>query len=136
MREIRTSGSEGGGTEANRFSLPLCAPVSVFGLRGGSPLQACTLRPVIEGNCVLMRGGGKQPEMNEQSVGDELDSAGPTGEPARARRSPELACRAEGLCDKATAGAVRWLETECSEGQTREAGRPEWWWGRCSCEYS
>jgi hypothetical protein len=64
--------------------------------------------------------------MNGQSVGDELDSAGPTGEPARARRSPELACCAEGLCVKATAGAVRWLEAECSEGQTREAGRPEW----------
>jgi len=25
MREIRTSGSEGGGTEPNRFSLPLSA---------------------------------------------------------------------------------------------------------------
>jgi hypothetical protein len=33
------------------------------------------------------------------------------------------ACRAEGLCEKAAAGAVRWLGAECSEGQTREAGR-------------
>jgi len=32
MREIRTSGSEGGGIEANRFSLPLS---SVGGTSGG-----------------------------------------------------------------------------------------------------
>jgi len=30
MREIRLSGSEGGGTELNRSSLPLCAPVKVI----------------------------------------------------------------------------------------------------------
>ncbi len=45
------------------------APVSVFGLGGVSPLQAYTLRPVINSNCVLARGGGKQLEMNGQSVG-------------------------------------------------------------------
>ena len=45
------------------------APVRVFGQRGVSPLQVYTLRPVIEGNCVLVRGGGEQPEMNGQSVG-------------------------------------------------------------------
>ena len=33
------------------------------------------------------------------------------------------ACRAEGLCAKATAGAARWLGTECSEGQACETGR-------------
>ncbi len=33
------------------------------------------------------------------------------------------ACRAEGLCAKATAGAVRWLGTECSEDPTCKAGR-------------
>lgn len=33
------------------------------------------------------------------------------------------ACHAEGLCVKAMAGAAKWLGTECSEGQTREAGR-------------
>ena len=43
-------------------------PVSVSGLRGGSPLQADALRPVSDGNCVLVTGGGKQPEENDQSV--------------------------------------------------------------------
>ena len=32
--------------------------------------------------------------------------------------------RAEGLGDKATMGAVRWLESEGSEDQTRETERP------------
>jgi len=41
------------------------APVSVFGLRGGSPLQADALRPVSESNCVTARWGGKQLEENE-----------------------------------------------------------------------
>lgn len=82
MRETRTYGSEGGGTELNRFSRPLCAPASVFGLRGESPRQASTLRPVTESNCVLVRGGGEQLEVNEQSVDNEPVSAGPIGEPA------------------------------------------------------
>ena len=50
----------------------------------------------------------------------ELDSAVPSGEPAIQRRSPDPREReahgAEGLGDKATTGAVRWLETESSEG--------------------
>ena len=33
------------------------------------------LRPVFDGNCVIVRWGGKQPKENHQSVGDELDSA-------------------------------------------------------------
>ncbi len=37
------------------------APVCVFGLRGASPLWVCVLRPIIEGNCVAVRRGGKQP---------------------------------------------------------------------------
>lgn len=45
------------------------APESVFGQRGVSPLQVCTLRPVTESNCVLEKGGGEQLEVNEQSVG-------------------------------------------------------------------
>ena len=44
------------------------ASASVFGQRGASPLQARALRPVTDGNCVLARGGGKQPEVNDQSV--------------------------------------------------------------------
>ena len=33
------------------------------------------IRPVFDGNCVIVRWGGKQPKENHQSVGDELDSA-------------------------------------------------------------
>ena len=44
------------------------APVSVFGQRGVSPLQVRALRPATERNCVLARGGGKQREVNDQSV--------------------------------------------------------------------
>jgi error-prone DNA polymerase len=46
------------------------APASVFGQEGESPFQACTLRPVTESNCVSVRRGGKQLEVNEQSVGE------------------------------------------------------------------
>ena len=46
----------------------MSAPVSVIVRRGESPLQACTLRPVTESNCVSVRRGGKQLEVNEQSV--------------------------------------------------------------------
>ena len=44
------------------------ASVSVFGQGGASPFQAYALRPVTEGNCVAARRGGKQPEVNDQSV--------------------------------------------------------------------
>ena len=44
------------------------APVSVFGWKGVSPFQAYALRPVTESNCVLATGGGKQLEVNDQSV--------------------------------------------------------------------
>jgi hypothetical protein len=43
---------------------------------------------VVEGNCVVARRGGEQPETNHQSVGDELDSAFRRGEPALLWRSP------------------------------------------------
>ena len=45
-----------------------CASVSVFGQRGVSPLQVYALRPVTESNCVAARRGGKQLEVNDQSV--------------------------------------------------------------------
>ena len=45
------------------------APVSVFGQGGESPLQARALRPVTDCNCVAARRGGKQQEVNDQSVG-------------------------------------------------------------------
>ena len=53
----------------------LRAPESAFGQRGGSPLQAGPLRPVTDCNCVAMRRGGEQQEVNDQSVGHERDSA-------------------------------------------------------------
>jgi hypothetical protein len=68
MREIRQSGSAGGGTELNRSSLPRCASASVFDQGGASPLQASAYRPVTDGNCVAARRGGEQPEVNDQSV--------------------------------------------------------------------
>ena len=56
---------------------------SLFDPRGVSPLQVAALRPVSEGNCVVVRRGGKQLEENDQSVTlCELDSAGLSGEPA------------------------------------------------------
>jgi len=51
------------------------APASVHDQSGESPLQACVLRPVTDCNCVAVRRGGKQEEVNDQSVGNELDSA-------------------------------------------------------------
>jgi hypothetical protein len=87
MREIRTSGSEGGGVEPNRPSLPLSV-LQVFeqlpwapafagasAPREGALLARCksvpgsVAGPVIEGNCVAVRRGGEQPEVNRQSVG-------------------------------------------------------------------
>ena len=54
-------------------------------------------------------------------------------EKGEARKEP-VALR--GCVLKRRQGSVRWLETECSEGQTREAGRPGWQEGRCSYAYS
>jgi len=59
-----------GDREQDRMNAVTSALVSVFGWRGESPLQVCTLRPVTESNCVLVKGGGEQLEVNEQSVGE------------------------------------------------------------------
>jgi hypothetical protein len=45
------------------------APVSVLNQRGASPLQVYLLRPVTDCNCVVVRRGGEQQEVNDQSVG-------------------------------------------------------------------
>ena len=45
------------------------APESARGLRGVSPLQAYALRPVTNPNCVAVRRGGEQGEVNYSSVG-------------------------------------------------------------------
>ena len=44
------------------------APASVHSRKGESPFQACVTMPVVEGNCVAARRGGKQPETNDRSV--------------------------------------------------------------------
>ena len=49
---------------------------------------------VVEGNCVVVRRGGEQPNANDQSVGYEPVSAGCCGEPADSWRSPETVCPA------------------------------------------
>ncbi len=49
-----------------------------LGQRGVSPLQARALRPVTEGNCVAVRRGGKQPEVNDQSA-TQVNSIRPCG---------------------------------------------------------
>jgi len=56
----RRSADEGVGTSASE---------SVLDQRGASPLQACALRPVTEGNGVAVRRGREQPEVNHRSVG-------------------------------------------------------------------
>ncbi len=40
---------------------------------------------VVEGNCVIARWGGEQPNTKDQSVGNELDSADYCGELPRIR---------------------------------------------------
>ena len=70
-------------------SMMASASVSVFGQRSASLLQGYTLRPVTECNCVAVRRGGEQQEVNEQPVVIEPVSACPVGEPASQWRSPD-----------------------------------------------
>jgi len=53
--------------------IPACAGMSALGsrrdLRGESPPPGLCPIPVAEGNCVAVRRGGEQPEVNMQSVG-------------------------------------------------------------------
>ena len=45
-----------------------CAPASILGQRGESPLMADALRPLTVCNCVAARRGGEQQEVSNQSV--------------------------------------------------------------------
>jgi hypothetical protein len=65
------------------------ASASMFCQGGASPPQVNlpSLKPEVTA-CVA-RPRGEQPEANEQSVGDELDSADLSGEPAMEWRSPD-----------------------------------------------
>jgi hypothetical protein len=58
------------------------APTSAHNQRGESPLQVYALRPEADCNCVTARWGGKQQKATDQSVGNELDTALCTNEPA------------------------------------------------------
>ena len=51
-----------------RRSMAFRAPESAHQQRGESPLLASHWRSVAEGNCVVERRGGKQPEANSQSI--------------------------------------------------------------------
>lgn len=111
MREIRPSGSEGGETGQPVFPTPIddrleAYPTDSPGRQAGSLSQCASERTesarcksspefglnfVTESNCVSKRRGGKQLEVNEQSVRKKLDSACRRGEPAGNWRS--LRCR-------------------------------------------
>jgi hypothetical protein len=83
--------------------------------KGASPFRADVLRPVTDGNCVAARQGGEQPKVNDQSVGDELDSAWCLGEPASQWRSPDpqgKSAELKGNVSKRWQKGIRWLETE------------------------
>jgi hypothetical protein len=67
MRENRPSGSEGGETGEPVFPTPMCASAhhESAGCKSPSKLD---LNFVTEGNCVAVRRGGEQLEVNDQSV--------------------------------------------------------------------
>ncbi len=54
--------------ESPRHKPVACAPVSLLHRRGASPRRGPSGVPVAEGNCVVRRQGGEQPEANDQSV--------------------------------------------------------------------
>ena len=73
---------------------------------------------VIKSNCVIARWGGEQLEMKDQSVGDELDSAGCCGEHAWVLRSLKIITYVE-MANKTICGRIKWLEMEWSEVYAR-----------------
>ena len=73
---------------------------------------------VTEGNCVVVRSGEKQLDVNDRSAGNELDSAAGYGEPSTQWRSLKPTAHA-GVAVKAMSGSLLWLEVERSEGQAQ-----------------
>ena len=73
---------------------------------------------VAEGNCVVVRRGEEQPEANNRSAGDELDSVVHDDEPSTKWRSLKITGHA-GVVDKAMVGYVLRLEVERSEGMAQ-----------------
>jgi len=88
MREIRQSGSEGGGTQTNASFLPLCAPASASNPQGESPRRG--VLALRNRRSLRRREAGWRATGGERSVrnGSELDSAYCRGEPPLLRRSP------------------------------------------------
>ena len=93
--------------------------------------------PVAEGNCVPVKEGGEQPEAKDQSVAMansirpvavvSLLANGETQDawPARARRvTTRPAVSPVWKSQTAHRDGRGWLETEWSEGATKQAGRP------------
>ena len=64
MPSADLSGSAGG-----TRSVPASAPVRLFDQWGESPYEVLRYEPVTESNCVSVRRGGEQLEVNDQSVG-------------------------------------------------------------------
>jgi len=97
MREIRLSGSEGGGAHALPTPIkagPAARTPALVRLKGCLIRKVQVLprpgsRPVTNDNCVAVRRGGEQSEVNDSSVRKKLDSAGVGGEPASDVRSPD-----------------------------------------------
>ena len=119
------------------------APVKAIEQSGESPDQSSRYSSEVEGNCVFMRKGGEQLETKEQSV-TKVNSIRPNlsgsvllnREPLTSRNDPDepntgggeilqvseatrtvnkqVTCQTE-----ASEMVIRWLETECSEVQSR-----------------
>jgi hypothetical protein len=66
---------------------------------------------VAESNCVIVRWGEKQLEANNQSAGDELDSAVCLDEPSTKWRSLKITSHAD-VVGKAMVRGILWLEVE------------------------
>lgn len=73
---------------------------------------------VTKSNCVTVRWGGKQLAVNDQSVGNELDSAGCSGEHACGLRSLKIITYVV-MARKTICGRIKWLEMEWSEVYAR-----------------
>ncbi len=104
------------------------ASVRVSGGKGGSPFQACPLRPVTDCNCVAVRRGGEQREVKKSSVGTRTRFGRTDWRACDRKAKPRPALTSgkpmtlKGWVQKRSWEAVRWLETEGFEGQTTLSG--------------
>jgi len=132
MREIRPSGSEGGGALIP-FSLPLSVRLRAHLAGEVKVLSRCIQRrSETPRNCVVARRGGEQREKakGERPVRRITNSIRLTRTVSlqvmsEARRGETRACpdRCAKTCEGGP-GTRRWLETEWSEGRVGESGRP------------